>query len=266
MADSAWTGMVPVGDTALSVHDTRGPGVPVLYLNGQFAARTYWRRVIAELGTQYRHITYDMRGRGRSRRSVDQAFDTHVGDIDDVLAVTGAERPLLVGWSYGAAVAVRWADLHTDRLRGVVSVDGAYPFDWTDAAMEERIRRLFHRMRCALPLAAHLGMAARMSAAQHAESNIELNVVCAGLGPVLEELGCPARWVVATGGNFGGGAEEMERMRASLQPVLARNPDVRVTAKVASNHATVLRKDFRAIAAAVRELASAEDTTREPAG
>ena len=31
---SAWTGMVPVDDTALYVSDTGGPGRPVVYLNG----------------------------------------------------------------------------------------------------------------------------------------------------------------------------------------------------------------------------------------
>jgi hypothetical protein len=36
---------------------------------GQFATQPYWRRVIAELGTGTRHITYDERARGKSRRS-----------------------------------------------------------------------------------------------------------------------------------------------------------------------------------------------------
>jgi hypothetical protein len=40
--------MVPVDDTALAVTDTGGPGVPVVYLNGQFANQRYWRRVIAD--------------------------------------------------------------------------------------------------------------------------------------------------------------------------------------------------------------------------
>jgi hypothetical protein len=51
----------------------------------------------------------------------------------------------------------------------------------------------------------------------------------------------------------------MEQMRASLDPVLARNPNLRVSAKVASNHSQVVRKDFRAIAEAVRETAAVYD-------
>jgi hypothetical protein len=41
--------------------------------------------------------------------------------------------------------------------------------------------------------------------------------------------------------------------------VLVRNPNLRVSAKVASNHSHILRKDFRAIAEAVRETAAAHD-------
>jgi hypothetical protein len=37
--------------------------------------------------------------------------------------------------------------------------------------------------------------------------------------------------------------------------VLARNPNIQVSATVASNHSKILRKDFRAVADAVREIA-----------
>lgn len=245
--------MVPVDDTALAVTDTGGPGRCVVYLNGQFATRSYWRRVIAELGGDYRHLTYDMRARGRSRRSADYSFEANVRDLGAVLAARGVDRPLLVGWSYGAPVALHWASRNPDRVQGMVSVDGAYPYDFSYA--EERIRRLWRRSGRLLPLLAPLGMAAKMSAAQHAQSNIELVQVCAALDPVLHGATFPVRYVVATGANLGGGRAEMERMRATLAPVLARNPNIKISAKVAGNHGNILRKDFRAVADAVRELA-----------
>jgi pimeloyl-ACP methyl ester carboxylesterase len=94
---SAWTGMVPVDDTALAVTDTRGPGRPVVYLNGEFAAQSQWRPVIAELGTGWRHITYDERARGKSNRSADYLFEACVRDVDAVLEAGGVNRPILVG-------------------------------------------------------------------------------------------------------------------------------------------------------------------------
>ena len=138
-ASSSWTGMVPVDDTALAVTDTGAPGIPVVYLNGQFATQGYWRRVIAELGTGWRHITYDERARGTSKRSADYSFEAAVGDVDAVLAARGVDRALLVGWSYGAVVAAHWASRNPDRTLGAVLVDGAYPYDWLDEAASVRL-------------------------------------------------------------------------------------------------------------------------------
>ena len=255
---SAWTGMVQVEDTALHVTDTGGPGRAVVYLNGSYASQRTWRRVIAELGPDWRHISYDERARGRSKRSADYSFEACVRDLDAVLKATGVERPLLVGWSYGAYVAVYWADRNPGRA-GVVAVDAAVPYGLTGQEGRDRIRGLFRKVRLFLPLASRLGLAARMSADQHADINIEMNEIAAACAPLLERLTCPVRYVLATDGNFGGGDEEMEAVRASLNPVLARNPNLKISAKVASNHAQILKKDFRAVAKAVRELAAIPD-------
>ncbi|TJZ75994.1 alpha/beta hydrolase [Rhodococcus oryzae] len=253
---SSWTGMVPVDDTELAVTDTGGPGRPIVYLNGSYADQKPWRPLIAELGPDYRHITFDERARGKSKRSADYSFEACLRDVDAILAARGVERPILVGWSYGALLAAHWAERNPDRVAGVVSVDGAMPYGITGEEARERIRKLFRRMRFLMPVARPLGMAARMTADQHAEVNIEANELHAALGPVLDRVTCPVRYVLATGANLGGGEEEMEAVRASLDPVLARNPNIQVSAKVASNHSHILRKDFRAVAEAVRETAA----------
>ncbi len=256
--------MVPVDDTALAVTDTGGPGIPVVYLNGQFATQGYWRRVIAELGPDYRHITYDERARGKSQRSADYSFETAIRDVDAVLTARGADRPLLVGWSYGAFVGAHWASRNPDRAVGAVLVDGAFPYDWLDEAMEQRIRKLFKRLSWFMPLLRPTGLTPRMTAAQQAESNIEVGRISREreLCPVLDNITVPTRYVVASGTSFGSRGNEQERIRTSLDAVTARNPNIRISAKVASNHGAILRKDFRAIAAAVRETAVAHDKQR----
>ncbi len=253
---SAWTGMVPVDDTALAVTDTGGPGRAVVYLNGSYADQSHWRRVIAELGSTYRHITYDERARGKSKRSADYSFEACIRDLDAVLKARGLDRPILVGWSYGAYLAVHWADRQPDRVGGVVSVDGALPYGLTGEASRERIRKLFRRMRLLFPIASRLGLAARMAADQHAEINIEINEIAAASAPVLERVTCPVRYILATGDHLGADQGEMAQVRATLDPVLARNPNLRVSARVASNHSKILSKDFRAVADAVRDLAA----------
>ena len=258
-AGSTWTGMVPVDDTALAVTDTGGPGIPVVYLNGQFATQGYWRRVLAELGPRWRHITYDERARGRkSKRSADYSFEAAVRDVDAVLAARGVDRALVVGWSYGAVVAAHWARRNPERAVGAVLVDGAFPYDWLDEAVERRIRKLFRRLGWFLPLLRPTGLAARMTAAQQADSNIELGRLSRvrELGPVLDAVTVPVRYVVASGASFGSRGDEQERIRTGLDAVTARNPNIRIAAKVAGHHGAILRKDFAAVAEAVRDVAA----------
>lgn len=253
-----WTGTITVEDTALAVTDTGGPGIPVVYLNGQFATQGYWRRVLADLGADWRHLTYDERARGKSACSADYSFEAAVRDVDAVLAARGVERALVVGWSYGAVVAAHWAHRNPDRALGAVLVDGAFPHDWLDDAMEQRIRKLFRRLNWFLPLLRPTGLTPRMTAGQQAESNIELGRLSREreLGPVLAGLTVPTRYVVASGTSFGSRGDEQERIRAGLDAVTEGNPNIRVSAKVTSNHGALLRKDHRAIADAVRETAA----------
>ncbi|MFB7053036.1 alpha/beta fold hydrolase [Streptomyces vinaceus] len=262
---SAWTGMVPVDDTALAVTDTGGSGIPVVYLNGQFATQGYWRRVIAELGPDWRHITYDERARGKkSGRSADYSFEAAVRDVDAVLAARGVDRALVVGWSYGAVVAAHWAGRNPDRALGAVLVDGAAPYDWLDEAMEQRIRKLFRRIGWFSPLLRPTGLTPRMTAEEQADSNIELGRLSREreLGPVLDGITVPVRYVLASGTSFGSKGEEQEQIRAGLAPVFERNPNIRLGAKVDSNHGAILKKDFRAVADSVREVAALERGSR----
>jgi pimeloyl-ACP methyl ester carboxylesterase len=254
-----WTGMVPVDDAALAVTDTGGPGMPVVYLNGQFATQGYWRRVITELGPEYRHITYDERARGRkSKRSADYSFEAAVRDVDAVLASRGVDRALVVGWSYGAFVAAHWASRNPDRAVGAVLVDGAEPSDWIDELTEEGTRKIFKRMRWLMALVRPTGLTPRMTVDQMAETNIELGNLARKreLGPVLDNITVPTRYVLASGSSFGSKGDQQERIRADLDPVFERKSNIRLSAKVASNHGTILRKDFRAIADTVRDVAA----------
>ncbi|WP_433315360.1 alpha/beta fold hydrolase [Micromonospora sp. CA-269861] len=254
-----WTGMVSVDDTALAVTDTGGPGIPVVYLNGQFATQGYWKRVIADLGTEYRHITYDERARGKkSKRSADYSFEAAVRDVDAVLAARGVRQAVLVGWSYGAVVGAHWANRNPERTLGAVLVDGAFPHDWLDEAMAQRIRKMFRRMNLFMPLLRPTGLTPRMNADQMADSNIELGELSREreLGPVLDGITVPVRYVVASGTSLGSRGDEQEQIRASLDAVTARNPNITIGAKVASNHGAILKKDFRAVADAVRGVAA----------
>lgn len=167
-----------------------------------------------------------------------------------------------MGWSYGGILSWHWADRNPDRVLGIVTVD-AFPGSLTGVAGPERIRKEFRRARLLLPIARRCGMGARMGADQHAEVNVELNEIGAASVPVLERIACPLRFVLATGTTLGNQGDEMEQGRAALGPILAGNPNLEISAKVASSHSTILRKDFPAVAQAVRELAPPDNRTTD---
>jgi pimeloyl-ACP methyl ester carboxylesterase len=93
-------------DTALAVTDTGGSGQPVVCLDGSYANQAHWRHVVGTLGDGYRHITFDERARGKSRRSADYSFEGCIRDVDAVLEARDVTRPVLVGWSAGAGCSI----------------------------------------------------------------------------------------------------------------------------------------------------------------
>ena len=97
-----------------------------------------------------------------------------------------------------------------------------------------------------------------MTAGQQADSNIELGRLSREheLAPVLDNITVPVRYVVASGTSLGSRGDEQERIRISLNAVTARTPNVKISAKVTSSHGAILKKDFPAIAEAVREVAA----------
>lgn len=103
-----------------------------------------------------------------------------------------------------------------------------------------------------------------MTADQQADCNIELGRLSREreLSPVLDSITVPARYVVASGASLGSRGDEQERIRTSLAAVTARNPNIKISAKVASNHGAILKKDSPAIAEAVREVAALDRSRR----
>jgi hypothetical protein len=123
--------------------------------------------------------------------------------------------------------------------------------DCFDEAMEKRARKLFRQLNWFMPLLRPTGLAPRMTAEQQANSNIELGVISRerGLGPVLDRITVPVRYVV----NSVHGDKE-ERCRFSIDALIARNPNIWVSAKVPSGHSTILWKDSPAAVVAMREV------------
>jgi pimeloyl-ACP methyl ester carboxylesterase len=245
---------IPAADTELYAVDAPGGTPPLLFLSGGFGTVKNWSRVIRSLDGKYRAVRFDARARGKSGRSADYSVGAAVDDIGRVIDATGIEGPILVGWSHGATVAVRYAAQHPDHVGGLVLIDGAYPIAALDEAGREKVRAQFRRLGWIMRILAAFGRSARMSPAESANVVIEMDAVNGELGPDFAALECPTVFVVGTGAHPGATEEEMRKVRAAAPVAEERNERVSVFATVPQKHTQILSKAPDAVVAAIEDV------------
>lgn len=112
------------GGHALHVEDCgRADGVPVVFLHGGpgSGCKPYHRQFFR--ADAYRIVVFDQRGAGRSTpRGAVNENDTGrlVADIERIRVLLGIDRWLVFGGSWGAALALVYAQTHPDRVLGLV--------------------------------------------------------------------------------------------------------------------------------------------------
>lgn len=105
--------------------DWGGDGRPVLLLHGLASTSHIWDLVAPLLAADFRVVALDQRGHGLSAQ-VEDGFDfaTVSGDTAALIAALGWERPVIVGHSWGADVALELAAAQPDLTCGLIFVDG----------------------------------------------------------------------------------------------------------------------------------------------
>ncbi|MDR3661903.1 MAG: alpha/beta hydrolase [Mycobacterium sp.] len=94
---------------------------PIVLAHGITCAIGVWGNQIADLATDYRVITYDHRGHGRSEAPQGRNrynLDFLAADLDSVLAATlrPGERAVLAGHSMGGIAITSWAQRYPHRV------------------------------------------------------------------------------------------------------------------------------------------------------
>jgi pimeloyl-ACP methyl ester carboxylesterase len=132
--------MITVPDGIIHVV-TAGSGPDLLFLHGFSLDHRMWLPQFATLAGRYRVTACDLRGFGRS--SLPTGRYDHVEDVRAVLEATGISNALLVGLSLGANVALGFALLYPQFLRGLVLASPGYAaYPWQEErppAMAARI-------------------------------------------------------------------------------------------------------------------------------
>ncbi|MCT9089929.1 alpha/beta hydrolase [Streptomyces sp. ASQP_92] len=255
---------VEAADTRLRGVDTLGSGPPVLFVNGGFSTRRQWKRVIGRLAGQYRTVTYDARGRGASGTSSDYSLRGAVDDVDRVIEATALRRPILVGWSHGATIALCYAAEYPESIGGLVLIDGAYPVSVLDAAGRERVRRRFRRHGWSMRIPAGPGRSVRMSARDCAEVVVETDEVNGDLAADWAALRRPTVLVVPARDTTGGTANTMTGNATGNRTgnpagtaavhAVASGEYVTLLATTVGNRARILSEDPDVVAMAIGEV------------
>lgn len=103
-----------------------GSGNPLAFVPGLGATHAMFEPQVATFRQTHRLILPDLRGTGRSgrlHRPVRTVIDRQCGDLAALLDHFGIEKVVMVGVSYGGAVALHFALRHPARLAGLVAVD-----------------------------------------------------------------------------------------------------------------------------------------------
>jgi pimeloyl-ACP methyl ester carboxylesterase len=111
---------------AVRIHDAPSSTAPGLLLHhGLASSQRIWDLMIPRLARHFRVVTFDARGHGLSAKPTSgYGFDAVVADALTVARAARLRRPVVVGHSWGASVALELAVRHPRTASGAVLVDG----------------------------------------------------------------------------------------------------------------------------------------------
>jgi pimeloyl-ACP methyl ester carboxylesterase len=113
------------GEVRLATRVWPGGEPTIVGVHGLTANHACWYPVADALAPAHRFIAYDLRGRGGSDKPArDYNLAAHDRDLLGLLDHFGLARPVLMGHSLGAHIAVRFAAHHPDRVAKLVLFDG----------------------------------------------------------------------------------------------------------------------------------------------
>ncbi|TCO30133.1 proline iminopeptidase [Kribbella steppae] len=161
--------------------EVTGDGPPVVLVHGGPG----WWDVFQDLALPgFRLHRWDQRGCGRSDRRGPYTLERFVADLETVRQSTGHAKVVLMGHSWGAALALQYAGVHLDHISRLVLVSST-GLDGPPSSYRRRVAEILAREPSDDPWIARIstGFADRSTALDHANRlntpRFEPNQLCA---------------------------------------------------------------------------------------
>lgn len=111
---------IPVRDTTI-YYEQVGAGPALLFIHGMCGNADVWSGQVERLSARFMCVTYDRRGHTRSAPGTEpESVPTHAADAAALIEALGLDRPVIVGSSGGARIAVELARSRPELIAGAV--------------------------------------------------------------------------------------------------------------------------------------------------
>jgi pimeloyl-ACP methyl ester carboxylesterase len=115
---------VIAGDITIHYIQWGEQGPPILCLHGLTSNAFAFQSFADELSTDHRVIAYDLRGRGDSDKPEDgYSVPIHADDLSELIDELGLTRPIIIGHSLGALIALYFAAHYPHKLSKLILLD-----------------------------------------------------------------------------------------------------------------------------------------------
>jgi pimeloyl-ACP methyl ester carboxylesterase len=123
--------LVDIGELALHYVKWGKQGAPIVCAHGLTANAYCFQALADNLAADHQVFAYDLRGRGDSDKP-QQGYSVplHAVDLAGLIDKLGLERPVLIGHSLGALIALYFAAHYPDKLSKLVLIDAGAPLPW----------------------------------------------------------------------------------------------------------------------------------------
>lgn len=102
-------------------YQEKGKGEPFIFLHGNGENGTYFDRQTAYFSDRYRVIAVDTRGHGKSPRGTAPfTMEQFAKDLNGLMFKLGIQKAIILGFSDGANIAMKFALMYPDRVKALI--------------------------------------------------------------------------------------------------------------------------------------------------